>query len=292
MKFYHAGIIRPVFSKYHALFPDKPLNILQTFGSEKTDMSFFIRNRAKFGSFIFDSGTFPAQKKEDNTVNVETYLDYLEDYGHHFDFYFNFDRDFSEDGFSTNWHNQRILETAGLSPVPVLHNIYDDELEFYIDKGYQRIALGSSQVTGVEQMVHVMRRLNGTGIKIHLFGNSKFEFLANFPIDSADSTTASKTGAYGDVLYWNPLNTGMNKTERIYLEERIKAKVISGILYSDYKFRKEFDQFLRQTFDLTYYDLIGDQGDYNKRLVTTYYYVQLEEAVNQLHARYGLSHGG
>ena len=75
-----------------------------------------------------------------------------------------------------------LTENEGFSPIPVVHDIEGDEIATLIDRGYDYIALGSSQISTRKSMEKAMRRFEGTGIKIHLFGCTKFNFIANFPI--------------------------------------------------------------------------------------------------------------
>ncbi|ABW68713.1 hypothetical protein Dole_2910 [Desulfosudis oleivorans Hxd3] len=168
-----------------------------------------------------------------------------------------------------------------------MHDIYGDEIPYYIQKGYRRVALGSPQITNEDALAMALSKFAGTDIKIHLMGNVRFKYLANFPIHSADTAGWARTGGFGLIRYWNPEKKGINKTDRIYLQERIKGGPVGNTVYSTYQYRSELDKFLWKTFNLTYYDLIGPTGQANKQLVNTYYYAQLEDIITDIHRQKG-----
>jgi hypothetical protein len=291
MRIFNASVNLNVLLRYHDLFPSRRLNILKSFGNIDHEMSSFaITHRDKFGGFILDSGVWTlnnARSVDTANINVITYRDYLLSHGHHFEFYFNFDEIFFENGFGVNWSNQVQLQNAGLKPVPVVHDIYNNEISTYIDAGYKRIALGSAQIKSVNQMAHAMRQFDGKGIKVHLFGNTTFDYLAYFPITTADSTTSIKTAAFGNILYWNPQKDGDNKTDLIYLDERLRAGKKKRVHFDDYKFLADLEAYLDENFGLTYDDLIGPESNDFKTLVNAHYFVLLEEVINQLHKQQG-----
>jgi hypothetical protein len=101
---------------------------------------------------IGDSGAWSfAQGKSD--ITVEELIAVLKSCGKQFTRYFNFDTDFRDKGFENNIANQILMEKAGLSPVPVVHNFFDKEIEYYVKSGkYDWLALGSSQSTNFDDI--------------------------------------------------------------------------------------------------------------------------------------------
>jgi hypothetical protein len=79
--------------------------------------------------------------------------------GSHFDFYFNFDEDYSREGFDVNLANQLDLENAGLTPVPVVHDCYGGEIPYYIANKhkYPIVAIGSGELEKAN--VTVLKRI-------------------------------------------------------------------------------------------------------------------------------------
>ena len=291
MKLYHASLTLKVFLKYHKLFPEKKLHALRTFGDLNHEMKAFCKtHRDKIGSLILDSGTWTlnnAKADLKHRLTCPNYINYLMEFKDHFDFYFNFDSDFLGDENDTNYQNQILLEEQGLKPVPVVHDIEGDEIEHYIDRGYPIVALGSSQIKNVDTLDSVMNKFKGTDTKIHLFGNARFKFISNFPIYSCDSTAWAQRGKWGFIYYWNPENDGIDKMDKIYMEEYLDVNKKHKFTYSSYEFREELDKYLYKTLGVTEGDLLGPNGAYYKQLVNLHYYVQLEEIINQIHREKG-----
>ena len=287
MKLYHASLSLEVFLTYHKLFPDKKLSVLKSFGNIDNKMkAFFKTHRDKMESLIFDSGTWTLNNAKTDLrqrITLPNYENYVAEFGHHFDFYFNFDSNFISDSNETNYQNQIVLEGYGLEPVPVVHDIKGDEIDHYIDKGYSIVALGSTQIKSVDTLDDVMNKFKGTGIKVHLFGNTKFDFISNFPIYSCDSTAWANTGGYGYIKYWNPKKEGRNKTDTIYMEEYLDHNAKHKLIFSNYEYREDLENYLHKTLGVTERDLLSSGGAYCKQLVNLHFYVQLEKIVNQIH---------
>jgi len=294
MKLYHASFKLRVLLKFHELFPGRKLNVLRSFGqidSEQTD--FCIKHKEKVGSLILDSGTWTLNNAKGDMrkrITKGNYIDYLEEVAKYFDLYFNFDSNFTDAGYEENYYNQLVLEAAGLNPVPVVHDIYGTEIDDYIRKGrYKYVALGSSQMTNVEAMDHVMAKFQGTGIKVHLFGNTTFNFLANYPIYSCDSAMWAREGGYGHIKYWNPKKPGADKSDRIYMEEYMGQDQQAKLTFLNYAYREDLENFLFDTLGVTYGDLMGPDGTFYKQLVNTYFFTKLEDIVNQIHLKKGFN---
>ena len=177
------------------------------------------------------------------------------------------------------------MEDAGLAPVPVVHSIYNDEINYYIENGYKTVALGSTQITDFGTLAYVMEKFKGTKIKIHLFGNANFEFLTSFPIYSCDASTWIMAGIFGDIKWWNP-HIGQYKTDYVYLEELLPPKPNAKLL-SEYEYRKELNQYLSEELGVTENDLLGPDGPYFKQIVNLHYYLKFEEVINQIHRQKG-----
>ena len=144
--YYQASLNMEVFLKFSEMFPGKIVNILLSYAMLNHEVSDILHTyRHKIGKIILDSGTWTLNKAkgvEVKHLTLDNYMRYLKRYGHLFDFYFNFDSDFTESGTEINQYNQMVLEGVGLTPVPVVHDIYGPEIDQYIKAGYKRIALG------------------------------------------------------------------------------------------------------------------------------------------------------
>jgi hypothetical protein len=291
MKIFLSSLGLDTLKRHIAIFPDDKINVLTSFAVLSRDVIMFCkRYRPKIGGIILDSGVWTNNNATVSTehITVEAYIAYLRVADKYYDFFFNFDENFNDDGFEQNYTNQLRIEASGFYPVPVVHDIKGDEISVYIDRGYRRVALGSRQIKSRKVLEQVMRRFEGTGIKIHLFGNTSFELLAHAPLDSCDTAMWARAGGWGIIRYWNPLKEGLNKTELIYLEEYVKGKGEGeGISFSTYAYRRELEQYLWDTFSLRYQDLIGPGAAENKMLVNARYFVQLEKIITSIHREKG-----
>ena len=299
MKIHLAAFFPKIFNKYHKCFPDDKPNILLSYANTDYSVEFFcIKNRDKIGGLILDSGTWSANHSKSlfpGSVNIGGFINYLltckELYGYQiFDEYFSFDIDHSEKGFGINYQNYLEMLDAGLSPTYVIHDIYGDEISYLIDQGCKRIALGSAQIKTPAVLDRVLYQTIEAGVSVHLFGHTKLDLIADFPIDSCDSAGYAYTGAFGFIKVWNPKKSGVNKTDQIYMEEYDNTGLKHKISLSNYEYRDDLENFLHDTFNMSSWDLLkNDGGSYNKMLVNTYYYTQLEKIVNQIHKEKGFN---
>jgi hypothetical protein len=85
-------------------------------------------------------------------ISFSNYKRHVVLFGGQYDHYFNFDADFNDDAFESNLGYQLDMEREGLNPIPVIHDIFGREIDYYIQRGYQRVALGSKQIRTLEQL--------------------------------------------------------------------------------------------------------------------------------------------
>jgi hypothetical protein len=290
MVIYHASPNFLICKRYYEIFND-PLTVLLSMALIGNDTYLFLSNRGKiFSIIILDSGAWSVVSGRSD-LTLERYMAYLKAHGIKFDFYFNFDTDFTDQGFSHNISHQIRLEKAGTNPIPVVHNFYDEEIDVYIDRGYEKIALGSKQATSVDVLAHAVDRIK-TGnpdVEIHWFGGSTYDWLIDLPIASCDTTSWAKTGAYGEIQYWNDHKKGENKTDTIYVGGRLK-EMKEDYHYVDYPWRDELDNYMRTTFGFEepFAALTGYGDKENMQLVNLRYYVELERRINDERIKRGV----
>jgi hypothetical protein len=292
MKIFHAGMQLKVLLEYAKLYPAVKLDILKSFATIDHEIQrFFSDHRNKIGHLIFDSGTYSLNNslQKPSGVNLRAYIAYLLEFGQQFEWYLNFDSDFSGGDSPENYQNQLDLEAAGLRPVPVVHDIYGEEIAHFINTGHGMVALGSSQITSMKVLAGVMERFASTGVKVHLLGNVSFDFISGFPIYSCDTSAHAQRGKYGFIYYWNPINPGIDKTDKIYLDEYYSVSNSKRVTLANYRHRYEFLEYLHDELDIVEKDLYGDQGVFFKQVANLHYYVHLEQAVNQIHKMKGFT---
>jgi hypothetical protein len=288
MKIYHASLSLEVLQKYYSIF-NEPLNVLVSPAyNQSTIPGYLYFYRHMVDSIIADSGAWSVAKGT-LKFTLADLIFHLKHYGHLYDRYFNFDTDFSTNGFNTNHQNLVTMEQAGLKPVPVIHNFFGDEIPFYVNSGkYEWLALGSSQSTNFDDVQYAVDRVKTWGnpnIKIHWFGGSKYDWLVKLPIASCDTTSWAKTGAYGHINYWNP---ELMETHKIYMSGYIRETPASEYDYATYPWKKQLDEYLA-TFGFTYGDLCGYDDIVNKMIINTRYFSEMEDRINQERKKNGVA---
>jgi hypothetical protein len=297
MRIYHAALNVKVLDAYKKLYPDRHIHVLRAFSHlSQDDRLLRTCHRSKCASLDWDSGTFylynsgvyPSlfDTNSYQSVSFNKYLKYLKYFRGHYDRIYNFDCDFGDEGFDTNIFYQKRLEDAGFNPVPVVHSIHGDEIKYYIEQAYEDVALGSSQITDFGTLSYVMHKFKETRTKVHLFGNTKFDFLTNFPIYSCDSSVWVQAARFGEIAWWNPWKKGPNRTDRVYIEEYFQEKPKSKPI-STYSRKDELLAYLKDELGVTMDDLLGPDGTYVKQMVNLHHYLKLEDIVNEIHKEKG-----
>ena len=292
---YLVGVSSRELLYYNKLYPQERLNLLISYAYPSTDTArLLFEHRDKIGSIICDSGTYSLSanpEKLSKKITFRGYRSYLQQLGKYYNFYFNFDEDFSRDGFSTNQQNQLELEMAGLSPVPVVHDSYGPEIPYYIKKGYKMVAIGSGELQDgdVTELNRIVNKMYSKGIKVHLLGCTEYSKLAYTPVYSADSTTWARQSAYGHVYYWNPNKPGYNKQDQICFVYKKDGKHMSNHI-DNHPQQLQINRYLKSQLNLSIDDLKGSRGSFYRFIANIHYYVQLEKRIAAEHRNQGFKY--
>ncbi len=290
MMIYHAGLTGEVLKEYHRLQPSTKLNVLFSHGRQNPEAyDFHTQYRSLLNSLVLDSGTWTLNNCPNPAINItpETYRDWVSVNGHHYEFYFGFDADYGKNGFYENDKHQRFLEDEGLKPVPVIRDIEGEEVDYYIERDHKIIAIGSAEVVGVERINRVVLKLYNAGIKVHLFGTTKFEHLIDAPVYSCDSSSWTQAGGHNEILFWNDAIPSRNKKDRIKLERYTYPQKIKKGYFMGYEYKVALEAFLEKELGLTYSDLQGTNDLFNRQLVNVQYFAELERHITEYHQEQG-----
>jgi len=292
MRYFQASLRLNVLKKYNELFPKEPLNVLLSLAFNPAERNgFLVDCRHMMDEVIGDSGAW-SKFHGNSDITTDEVIAIFKICGHRFNRYFGFDTDFSDKGFENNISNQIKMEKAGLHPVPVVHNFFDQEIDYYVKSGkYDWVALGSSQSTNFDDVRYAVDRIKTWGnpdIKIHWFGGGKFDWLAKLPIASCDTTSWVKGGQFGKINYWNPHEEKFYKGHTIYVGGRMKNLKEGEYHFVTYPWRREVEEYLHQTLRLTYNDLCGYDDQLNMQLVNTRFYAELQNRINQERIKKGI----
>ena len=275
------------FSKRH---PQHKPDILVSYLSLKdTHKSFTKTHRHLIGGLILDNSAFGANQENSTIDPDELYADfktYCEYSAPSWDFVFSFDKNFGLNGYEENLEYQKELEGLGIKVAPVLHNIFNNDVDKIISRGipaHKVVAIG--QCDGREIYNNIkdpVKKLSAAGAKVHFFGAINFELFCQLPIHTCDASSWSQYPAYGIVLYWNPKKPGVNKTDRLYfpkLQDGIPSS--GGQYYNTYGYLKDFEEYLWNNLGLRKRDLLGDEGEDNRRMANILYYAQLGKIIGE-----------
>lgn len=168
---------------------------------------YFIKSRKytmKFNNpYFLDSGAFSAYTSG-GKINIVDYINFIKRNKQHIGVYANLDEIGNAE---KTLRNQRIMEEAGLNPIPVFHAYEDYKyLKDYIKK-YDYICLGGlAQLKTYPKIKQFFKEcfeiIGNKDIKVHAFGISDKRLLMEFPFHSADSSSFSSGGRFGHICHY------------------------------------------------------------------------------------------
>jgi len=154
---------------------------------------------------FLDSGAFSAFTKGVD-VDIYEYIDYIKRHKDHLHLYANLD--VIGDSAAT-WKNQKIMERAGLSPLPCFHyGEHTKWLKKYI-RNYEYIALGGMVPIQSQQLQmwlddlfenYICGKDGLPRVKVHGFGMTTQSLILRYPWYSIDSTSWAIAGGIGDIM--------------------------------------------------------------------------------------------
>ncbi len=162
------------------------------------------RGKMKKVELFLDSGAYSAWSKKIE-INIQEYIQFIKDHIDYLDHYSVLDA--IGDPVQT-LKNQKIMEDAGLKPIPCFH--YGEPLNYltnYLDN-YDYVSLGGMvpipNVSLIEWLDNLFSKFicDDKGmpkVKIHGFGMTSLDLMLRFPWYSVDSTSWVLTGRFGAV---------------------------------------------------------------------------------------------
>lgn len=154
---------------------------------------------------FLDSGAFSAWTRGAK-IDIHEYVDFIKQHEEAIDVYANLD---VIGDASATYKNQKIMEKAGLHPIPVFHQ---GEPEKYLErytKKYDYIAIGGLVGISSHALVRWLERMwdsyltDSEGlpiVKVHGFGLTSLRLMFRYPWYSVDSTSWVVTGRLGGIF--------------------------------------------------------------------------------------------
>ena len=256
---------------------------------DKTMEKFCFDYKDHFNCIMLDSGAWTLnsnRKKYEKIITFRGYKSFLKIIAPRVDHYYNFDEDFSKNGFETNLRNQLDLEDAGFNPIPVIHDCKGEEIQYYIDEGYDYVAIGSGELAyaPVYKLKGIVENLYNNGVKVHFLGKTDFKKLALMPVYSCDSSTWAQAGSRGNhINYWNPKRMRFDKTDNVYLDKDFLKK---------YPFRLQFEEYINREFGFYLEDLLDKTillavRQLCMQMLNIHYFVVIEKLISEKHQELG-----
>jgi len=182
------------------------------------------KNKQRMVDLFLDSGAFSAWT-QDTKIDIDDYIAFIKKHEDIIDVYANLD--VIGDAKAT-WRNQRIMEKAGLNPLPVYH-LSDEKTSKgrkYLDRclEYPYFCLGGMArgFTPKTRMMFLDRCFNVIcdtpdrmpKTKVHGFGLTGLKLMLRYPWYSVDSTTWVMSSRMGTILVPRYKNGGWVYDER------------------------------------------------------------------------------
>lgn len=182
---------------------------------------------------------FSYTETEEYAAYRDSYIDFLVENKDNIDVYSNLD---VINNPVLTYKNQRLLEDAGLSPIPVYHLGTDVKwLKRYIDR-YEYIALGGLIPNPTKVLIPILDEMfkkyltDDKGfprVKLHGFACTSMPLMLRYPWYSVDSTTCRKLAIYGSIVIpefsREKLVTLSVSSRDVPLEQRLSPIVIQEI---------------------------------------------------------------
>lgn len=183
-----------------------PANILMTFfdfwnRKKKKSMDDFLGNLIDPSEIrlFLDSGAYGAST-HNVIIDVNEYAQFIKDNEHWLNVYANLDVKHS---WQLTADNQKALEDAGLTPLPVFHGGEPDKVKQDLIDNYEYICIGgivggkSSSIDLLPALKEFSKEVLRKKKRTHLFGVGSFEVLRQAYFYSSDLTSFSAAPRYG-----------------------------------------------------------------------------------------------
>ena len=174
---------------------------------------------------FLDSGAFSA-KSLGKEIKIQEYIDFIKRNEKFISIYANLDVIGDQDA---TFANQKIMEEAGLKPMPVFHFGEEEQYLDFLIRKYDYIGLGGMVKSGELRVYldrifkrHICDKDGMPRVKVHGFGMTSFAHITRYPWYSVDSTSWVLTSRMGSVFV--PKRKG---GEWLYLDRPHKVAVSS-----------------------------------------------------------------
>lgn len=256
--------------------------------------TFFHRYGGLINKAALDCGAFSLNSSNLNLTEKQLFAQfatYAKSNAYRFAMMFSYDANFESNGFEENQSYLMELENLGIPVVPVIHNMKNFEINFFITAGYSSVAIGKQKnKTNPSVLIPAVNKLYSSGVKVHLFGITDFDLIVACPAFSCDSKSWLNDSITGVVRFWNPAKDAFNKTDIIYFPDKMMKKKRGTIHYNDYEYIDEFKKLI-ESVGFSIKDLLGSKQAHNRAVLGMLYYKTIEDVVTSFHLNNPLFYG-
>jgi len=234
--------------------------------------------RKMIKSLFLDSGAYSAEAGNIK-ISVAEYRTYLKLYGGLFEEYFNLDDNF-DDPELNQWNQEFIekeLPSDAKKPIPVVHDNKNpfSEFRFYVDQGYDFIALGST--TPISDDVFERINKDYPNVKVHIFGRLDWDELIRHKPYSADAATWAHAAGNGNIMYWD-----RDEKEEHTISVGSRDRDDNVPHFKTFEHREKLEDFLHNTFKWDYGDLLKKGGAERRMMVNLFFNNEMEKHLNRV----------
>lgn len=264
---------------YCSLFPDEKLNILLSYGLRNGDYNLLLMNKNRFiKSLILDSGTFTANNAKNikyGKISFSGYLSYIKYLYNLCDYIFAYDKYFNDDDWEKNLIYLDETKKMGFNVVPVVHSYERPEIDTYLDRGYELIALGASTKKKEPNIVDCAWHIYKNKAKVHVLGGMYYAIYKTSPINFCDSSSWVHYSNYGDVNYIDQAS-GEKKTFKF-------ADFIDSVQNTENEIQCLNEYLTKETNGkLSYIDLLKKNSVW-RQVMNIHYYVKMQKSITEIH---------
>lgn len=192
---------------------------------------------------FIDSGAFSTFSYKLPPTDVQEYIAFIKQHEHNIHIYANLD--VIGDAEAT-WANQKAMEKAGLSPMPVFHPVSDDikwlhkciaEYEYFAIGGVAHNPSITTRIKVLDTCWHLLVDQTGRPTnKIHGFGLAAPKLIFRYPWFSIDTSSYMDYGQYGMIIMPKKTDKGYEYNTspvKVFCTARSPKRQLEGTHYNN-----------------------------------------------------------
>ncbi len=298
MKIYLSSMKVNDLIKLSEINPAYKPNVLLTYYGLNDPEQFTKVHRDKINSLILDCGAYSLVKKgfkgavykeaaEQLFAGFKGYASVTQD---DYDMLFSMDDRFDHESFDHNIDRLIDLEDNGVRVVPVVHNLDNHEIDYYLNRGHKTIAIGQCKKQNrkdLEVLFNAVEKIySKDGVKTHILGMTSPNLIMHVPAYSCDSTSWEKYAERGKILYWNSKEPKLDKTHTLYVPKYEKTKYKKGEYgLATYEYRSDFYEHINAKLGYVEDDFFVDGFVEPRIMANILYFLELEELITKEHEK-------